>query len=152
MARRIRKRSDPWVEIKPVYLKQFNSSLTEIKQNTTTTSSSSSSSCSNKKEVILCASWLAEPGTLKNLLLRANATQQQVKHQQVISNDLTLNPKHRTVPATKKETNSIPVEIRIITKIIISPAPHGSSIGVFTDVWLALLSIQSLLIVVMIQV
>ena len=35
-----------------------------------------------------------------------------LKHQRVINVILTLNPKHSTVPATKKKINSIPAEIR----------------------------------------
>lgn len=78
--------------------------------------------------------------------------QQQEKNHHVISNNLILNPKHRTIPATRKEINSIIVIVLISSGIIILPAPFGSSIGGFTTVWFALLSIQSLLIVVMIQV
>lgn len=92
---------------------------------------------------------LAEHGILQNPFLEVNMTQQQIKHQHVTGNNLILNPKHRTIPATRKEINSIPGEIRTITTIIISPAPFGRSIGAFTAVWLALLSIQSLLLAVM---
>lgn len=50
----------------------------------------------------LCTCSLAEHGTLISPWLRAHSAQQQLKHQCVNNIILILNPKHSTVPATKK--------------------------------------------------
>ena len=46
----------------------------------------------------------------KKSLASINITQQQLKHQCVINIILMLNPKHSTIPATKKKINSIPAK------------------------------------------
>ena len=46
-----------------------------------------------------------------------SATQQQLNHERVINSILTLNPKHSTVPATKKKINSIPAKTRTREKL-----------------------------------
>ena len=58
---------------------------------------------------------LAEHGKLKSPWPKISATQQQLKHRNVINIILTLNPKHSTVPATKKKVNSVPAETRTIS-------------------------------------
>lgn len=54
----------------------------------------------------LCTSSLPEHGKLKNPGFRVSTAQQQPKYQCVTSIILILNPKHSTVPATKKKINS----------------------------------------------
>ena len=46
-----------------------------------------------------------------------SATQQQLNHERVINSILTPNPKHSTVPATKKKINSIPAKTRTREKL-----------------------------------
>ncbi|KAF1441678.1 V-type proton ATPase subunit S1, partial [Spheniscus demersus] len=51
---------------------------------------------------------------------------QQLKHRCVINIVLTLNPKHSTVPATRKKINSIPVETRTLSNKMIRIVPSDS--------------------------
>ena len=77
----------------------------------------------------LCTSFLAEHGKLQSPWLSVSTAQQQLKHQCIINIMLILNPKHSTIPATRKKINSVPAENKTVTNTMFGTNPNHSTTG-----------------------
>ena len=69
----------------------------------------------------------AEHGELKKSLTSTSTTQQQLRHQRVTNITLILNPKHSTVPATRRKINSVPAETRTVGACVFAFACSSAS-------------------------
>ena len=75
------------------------------------------------------SSLVGQQEKLKSPWLYVSTSPQHLKHRCVISIILILNPKHNTIPATRRKNNSIPAEARtLVTLLSLLPLPLFSQL------------------------